>query len=208
MEPAHATDPGEAAVLDQGLRHALPDVSDVPHPRDGGDLSTWAQAVSERHGSLTPDEVTAIYHYTTDEGYREMNGLLRGTVDYSPADTARIKTDIDNSISGLKKLPTVTGRTFRGTTLPPDALDKVRVGERYPDRSFQSSSTELPVAEGFRADGNAIVHIDGWSGVDVSGLSEYGHEAEVLFSPEADLVVTDLEPSEDGTYWNIYLKER
>ncbi|MBU4215409.1 MAG: hypothetical protein KJ792_12220 [Actinobacteria bacterium] len=82
------------------------------------------------------------------------------------------------------------------------------MGERYPDRFFQSSSTDVAAAEDVRADGNAIVDIDEWSGVEASGLSRYRHEAEVLISREADVVVTDLELSEDGTYWHIYLEER
>ncbi|MBU4215410.1 MAG: hypothetical protein KJ792_12225 [Actinobacteria bacterium] len=89
---------------DQGLRQALPGVSDVVHPRDGGDLAAWAQAVAvavaERRGSLTPGEVTAICRHTTGEGYRGMNGLLHGYVDSSPTDTTRFQTDIDNAISG------------------------------------------------------------------------------------------------------------
>jgi hypothetical protein len=44
--------------------------------------------------------------------------------------------------------------------------------------------------------------------VDVQALSHYGTEAEILFSPRADLEVVRIAQSPDGSYWNIYPKER
>ena len=53
-----------------------------------------------------------------------------------------------------------------------------------------------------------MIYIDGRTGVDVQVLSRYGNEAEVLFSPRANLEVIRVAQSSDGSYWNIYLKER
>jgi hypothetical protein len=190
-----------------GAYRPLPDISDLRHPRDGGDLDTWARAVAERHGELTPDEVKAIYRYTTNSGYTEMNSYLRGR-EYSPEDAARIQKDVDDAISGLQKLPTVTRETVRGTNLPQSVLDQLKVGERYPDQAFQSTTTNRNVADGFRGDGNAMIYVDGRTGVDVRALSHFGSEAEVLFSPRANFEVIRIAQSSDGSYWRIYLKER
>ncbi len=97
---------------------------------------------------------------------------------------------------------------MRGTDLPQSVLDQLKVGERYPDPAFQSTTTDRTVADGFRDGGNAMIYIDGRTGVDVQVLSRYGNEAEVLFSPRANLEVIRVAQSSDGSYWNIYLKER
>jgi hypothetical protein len=183
----------------------MPDISDLKHPRDGGDLNAWADIVSARHGSLTPDEVKAIYRYTTNDGYTQMNAYLRGTTSYAPAG---VKADVQNAISGLNKLPVHSGTTLRGTDIPQSVLNNTHVGGLYPDAAFQSSSTLAHVAEGFRVrnNGNAILHIDGRFGVDVSALSHYGKEAEILFTP-SNLLVTQRTWNPAG-YWDIFLKEQ
>lgn len=66
----------------------------------------------------TPDEVKAIYRYTTDAGYREMNGFLRNPSAYPADDAIRIQRDVDNAVAGLNRLPTAPGTTIRGTHLP------------------------------------------------------------------------------------------
>jgi hypothetical protein len=45
-----------------------PDISDLEHPRDGGDLDARAQAAAERHGERSPDEVKATYWYVAGGG--------------------------------------------------------------------------------------------------------------------------------------------
>lgn len=47
----------------------------------------------------------AIYRDTTESGYDEMNSYLRQTRDFTPEQAARIQTDVDNTVSGLGKLP-------------------------------------------------------------------------------------------------------
>jgi hypothetical protein len=124
-----AGDAGRAGTraAEDAARAALPDISDLPHPRDGADLDTWAEAVAARHPTLEPDEIKGIYRYTTVEGCAEMNGYLRGTSQFSPGDAARIQRDVDNAVSGMNKLPRVEGTHYRGTNLPDDVLDQWRV---------------------------------------------------------------------------------
>lgn len=95
---------------------ALPDISDIPHPKNGGDLDKWADEVAGRHPELTPDEVKAIYRYTTDPpGYKEMNAYLRNPSAYSPADAARIQREVDDAVSGgMDKLPDHSGTPTGG----------------------------------------------------------------------------------------------
>ncbi|MCC2307977.1 ADP-ribosyltransferase [Cellulomonas chengniuliangii] len=188
-------------------RTALPDISDLSHPRDGGDLDAWADAVAGRHPDLTPDEVKAIYRYTTDDGYEEMNGFLRGTSPPSPQDAARIQRDVDDAVAGLSKLPQTSGTYFRGTDLPADVLQRWQPGEKVSDPAFWSTSTKPSIAEEFRNGGNAFITIRGGRrGVDVRALSHYGREAEVLVLPGAPLRVMSRE-WDPGGFWQMAARE-
>lgn len=205
---AHAADAyGDAA------RAALPDISDLPHPRDGADLDTWAEAVAARHPTLLPEEVKGIYRYTTKEGCAEMNGYLRGMIDVSPADAARIQRDVDNAVSGMNKLPRVEGTHYRGTDLPADVLDRWRVGNRVADPAFTSTSTSPHVAEDFRIGdpderppGNAFITVEGHSGVDVRPLSHYVAEDEILVPPGTSYEVVGREWDDRG-FFNLEGRE-
>ena len=176
-------------------RTALPDISDIPHPRNGGDLDTWADAVAARHPDLTPDQVKGIYHYTTNAGYTEMNGFLRNPSSYSPADAARIQRDVADTVAGLERLPVHAGPTIRGTDLPSGVLSGYVPGLRVKDQALWSSTEQYSVASRFRGSGNALISIDGSTGVDVRALSHFGNDAEVLFRPATQFEVL-------GRLWN------
>lgn len=201
--------PGGAAVTPGSLpRFALRDISDIPHPRDGADPDTWAAAVARTHPTLTQDEVLGIYRYTTQQGYDDMNSLLRGTRTFGPDEAARIQTDIDNAVSGMNKLPQAPGTTLRGTHLPDDVVQGYVVGNEVADPAFWSTTTTPSVAEDFRVHsvkpevrpegGNAYITISGRSGVDVQQLSYYGAEAEILMPPGTRFVVRDATPRPGG----------
>ncbi|MFI2753888.1 ADP-ribosyltransferase [Cellulomonas sp. P22] len=186
-------------------RTALPDISDLHHPRDGGDLDAWADAVAGRHPDLTPDEVKAIYRYTTEPGYEEMNGFLRGTSTFSPQGAARIQRDIDDAVAGLGKLPQSSERVFRGAKFPPQVLDEWQPGEIVSDSAFWSTSTSRAVAEEFRVrnGGNVFITLQrGVRGVDVQQLSHFDGESEILLLPGTRLRVLDrvMDP---GGVWQL-----
>jgi hypothetical protein len=193
-------------------RAPLPDISDLPHPKDGGDVAAWADAVAQRHPTLTPDEVRNIYRYTTDEGYVEMNGFLRNPSSYPDDAVARIQADVDSAVSGMGKLPAVDGTTFRGTNMPQDVLDQwQQVGNHVSDRGFWSTSNEAAIAEEFRrrTNGNALVMVEGKSGVDVQPLSHYGREAEILMPPGTVFEVREAQQigKGSGSYWAFVGRE-
>lgn len=192
------------------VRTALPDISDLKLDRDLKRISLdeWALAVSRRHGSLTQDEVLGIYRYTTDKGYEEMNGLLRGTETFGPGEAARIQADIDNAVSGMGKLPLEPGVTMRGAHLPDFIEADYVVGGRVSDPGFWSTSRDPSVAEDFRVKsglevgrpegGNAFFEILGRSGIDVQQLSYYGNEAEILMPPGTQYRVRTADPQPGG----------
>ncbi|MCC2318497.1 ADP-ribosyltransferase [Cellulomonas chengniuliangii] len=189
-------------------RTALPDISDLHHPRDGGDLDTWADAVAGRHPDLTPDEVKAIYRYTTNDGYTEMNGFLRGTSTYPPQDAARIQRNVDDAVAGLGKLPQSSERTFRGTKFPPQVLDEWRPGEIVSDSAFWSTSTSRAVAEEFRVrnNGNVLITLqNGVRGVDIQHLSHFDREGEVLLLPGTRFRVLDRVMDPRG-FWQLFVE--
>jgi len=189
--------------------NALPDISDIPHPKNGGDLDEWANAVAARHPDLTPDEVKGIYRYTTQAGYKEMNGFLRDPSSFSPSDAARIQKDVDDAVAGLGKLPTAPIDTMRGTNLPDSVLAGYQPGQRVSDPAFWSTTTTQKVAEDFRGSGNAFINIRGQTGVDVQALSHYGNEAEILMRPGTDFVVKTREWVAEGAsgYWKFLVEE-
>jgi hypothetical protein len=191
-------------------RSVLPDISDLPHPKNGADVDDWAEAVAGRHPTLTPDEVRNIYRYTTDAGYQEMNTYLRSPSSFSPGDAARIQDEVDAAVSGMSKLPAHDGVTFRGTTMPQHVLDQWKeVGNEVSDRAFWSTSTDYDVAQGFRNGGNAFVTVEGRSGVDVQPLSHYGLEAEILMPPGTRFEVRDSQQIGTGptSYWAFVGRE-
>jgi ADP-ribosyltransferase exoenzyme len=190
------------------LRHLM-DEAYRTIPPDAAKLEEWANAVSTRHGEggLTTDEVLDIHWYTTNEGYNAMNGLSRSPQNYSVEEAAAIQARIDSATSGLNKLPTYDGTTYRGTNFPDNVLAEWVPGNTVHDRAFWSTSTSADVAEGFRGSGNAFVTIvDGRSGVDVQQLSFYGREAEFLFGRAAPFEVVSRNWNPAG-FWEFTVRD-
>jgi hypothetical protein len=65
----------------------------------------------------------------------------------------------------------------------------------------------MSVAQQFRNGGNAMLHIEGTTGRDVTAASTYGSsESEVLFDEGTGFDVVKKVWNDKG-YWDIYLKE-
>jgi len=188
----------------------LPDLShlDDIRPRVGheGNLDEWAEQVSVAHGELTPGEVKAIYRYTTDDGYQEMNGYLRNPSSYSPQDAARIQRDIDDAVAGMDKLPQYSGKTYRGTDMPHAVLDTWQPGAIVKDEAFWSTTTDADVGLRFRNGGEFFVTITDGTGVDIQALSHYGDEAEILVRPGTSYEVLTRDWNPSG-YWDLTARE-
>lgn len=156
---------------------------------------------------MTSQEVLDVHWYTTNEGYNAMNGLSRTPDKFSDADATAIQARINSATSGLNKLPTYDGTTYRGTDFPDGVLAEWVPGNTVSDSAFWSTSTSARVAEDFRGSGNAFVTIlDGRSGVDVQQLSFYGREAEILLGRAAPLEVVSRNWNPAG-FWEFVARD-
>ncbi|MDX6358397.1 MAG: hypothetical protein QOH37_1451 [Nocardioidaceae bacterium] len=163
----------------------------------------------EGTGALTEKELEALKFYT-GPGYDSLNAYLRGLAT-KVADGTATRSELEaysRAVSeGLAKMPTFTGETLRGTNLPQSVLDSIDSTGTFKDPAFLSSSTDMSVAQQFRGGGNAMLHIEGTTGHDVTAASTYGSaESEVLFDKGTGFDVLEKVWNDKG-YWDIYLKE-
>lgn len=162
----------------------------------------------EGKGALTPSELDAIDFYT-GPGYDALNSHLRGLAT-DVADGTATRSELEEYSRlvsrGLDKLPTYEGETLRGTNLPQSVLEQMDRTGTFSDPAFMSTSTSEDVAQGFRGNGNAMLHIEGNTGHDIASLSQYKNEAEVLFDKGTNFDVLKKVWNPKG-YWDIYLKE-
>jgi hypothetical protein len=163
----------------------------------------------EGAGALTEKELEALKFYT-GPGYDSLNAYLRGLAT-KVADGTATRSELEaysQAVSeGLAKMPTFTGETLRGTNLPQGVLDSIDATGTFKDPAFLSSSTDMSVAQQFRGGGNAMLHIEGTTGRDVTAASTYGSsESEVLFDKGTAFDVVKKVWNDKG-YWDIYLKE-
>ena len=158
----------------------LPDVTDVPHPRDGGDVDAWASTVATRHGTLTTDEVTSVYRYTADDAPEP--GVLAA---HAP---------VTQTLSELARLPLADLRTVHVAALPEAATDTVRLGQQLPGVLLAPA-----------ADGNARVHIDWQRRTDSSSLSHFRGEGG-FSAAYLEVVGRQWNPAEGR--WEIFATQR
>jgi len=154
-------------------------------------VNEWAQNTSKATG-MTPEGALGVYDYTTNDGYHTMNPALRGAPD-TPI-PSNVQTRIDNTLSGMNQLPEVSATTYRGTNVPDDVYTHLQTGTgEYTDKAFMSSSYNESVAANFQngSKNSVVFEINGNSGVDVSKLSAYGGEAEILFKPGTTFSISE-----------------
>ncbi|MCL2090813.1 MAG: hypothetical protein FWH11_06265 [Micrococcales bacterium] len=159
----------------------LPDVTDLPHPRDGGDMGTWASTVAARHGTLTADQVTAVYRYT-QEGEPSAVGPTAS------------RTAVTETLAELARLPLADLRTVHLAALPESATDTVRLGQQLPAGLLAPAD-----------DGNAQVHVDWRPRTDSSALSHYRDEGSYS---GADLEVVGRQWNPAEGRWEIFARQR
>ena len=207
-DPGGSDGQGGAPSVGDPTGQPFPDISDLaplkPSSKSKGDLDAWADAVASRHAEvsanpLTADEVKAIHYYTTNAGYTEMNRFLRNPAAYSGDEAARIQRLIDDTVSGLDKLPEYHGNTFRGADLPDSVTAHWKPGYEGTTEAFWSTSTRPGTADSFI--GNTYIEFEGRSGVDVSKLSYYDSESEVLIKPGTRFRVTKVVNESDFTHY-------
>jgi hypothetical protein len=124
---------------------------------------------------LNSDDLAALAHYT-GPGYQDLNFALReGALDASQ------QARVDALHKALEKLPVYEGAVVRGTNLPADVLEQYRPGEIITEPALTSTSRDHTVAQSPTFAGNTEFRIWSTTGRDVSAVSTFPDEQEILF---------------------------
>jgi ADP-ribosyltransferase exoenzyme len=168
----HGTDPG-------GRPHEhRPSHDGAPHGPGDGSVDHYAPGDGHHPtaiDSLTSDDVIALADYT-GSGYAELNGALR-----SDAMDASQHARVEALNDALEKLPAYQGPVIRGTNLPPEVLAQYRPGEVITEDAFLSTTTNTAVARSPTFAGNVEFRILSSTGRDISPVSMFPGEQEILF---------------------------
>ena len=120
----------------------------------------------------------ALVEYT-NESYKSINSALRNGQ----------KVDVNPIIEDLNSLPTHQGISYRGVST---SRLNIEVGGTYSDPAFLSTSKVRVEALAYgNKENKTLLHIKGKSGRDVSSISRFPEEEEVLFPPSTLFMVED-----------------
>ena len=150
---------------------------------------------------IPTEDLVAIKGYTSAD-YQKLNDALRSK------DTAKLKA-VDPYIkvaeSGLSQLPSFEGVVYRGVDLNdlPEVLSKYKVGQTITEDAFTSSS--LTKRASFKRD--TLMIIESKTGKDVSVLSDYPKQKEILFKSNTKFEVERISVDESTGKRIIRLKE-
>jgi hypothetical protein len=146
------------------------------------------------------------------------NGCSKFSCDclYSTEDGTKLITNILLHHPEFQKL-SFKGKIYRGIVIPKNALDHYKVGSCIITTTYLSTSKNPEVAEIFCDKGliNPAIHSffciyeiinDNRTALDISKISEFGDEDEVLILPYSAFLITKIEEGPEIT--NIYLKEQ
>ena len=126
---------------------------------------------------IATEDLVAIKGYTSRD-YQKLNDALRSK---DEAKLSVVEPYINVAESGLSQMPSFSGVVYRGVDLDnlPDVLSKYKVGQTVTEDAFTSSSVTKKAS--FRRD--TLMIIRSKSGKDVSILSDYPKQKEILFKP-------------------------
>jgi hypothetical protein len=135
------------------------------------------------------DDLIGLREYTAD-GYKAMNEGLRGSRTALKATAPVVKT----AASALNRLPEVKGTVYRGANLDAERLAKYKVGDIVAERGFTSTTVNKAMVMGQAAEqqfnkNSMFVIKSAGGGRDVSILSQFPEEKEVLFGPGTEFKV-------------------
>jgi hypothetical protein len=124
---------------------------------------------------LTSDDLSALDDYT-GSGYQDLNSALRSDA-LDASQHARVQAISD----ALQKLPPYHGPVIRGTDLPPEVLAEYRPGEVITEDAFLSTTTNPAVSRSPSFAGNVEFRIMSSTGRNISSVSMFPGEQEILF---------------------------
>jgi hypothetical protein len=104
------------------------------------------------------------------------------------------QTRVDALNRALDKLPPHNGPVFRGTDFPPEVLAQYQPGAVDIESAFLSTSMDLGVAQSTAFAGNVEFRILSKTGRDISLISMFPSEREVLFGTGVPFYVIDRRP--------------
>lgn len=178
-------------------------------------LDAVSPAIREGYKKLDPALVTALSRYSTSE-FREINGLMRALAKNDLAgwnqrikNKAVVEKFLDRTeltLNALNQMREVAG--YRGPTYRYEAKwdgwDKVyKENETITMPTFMSTSRRTEPVGGIA--GNDLKYtFEQTSGVDISPVSQYPHEEEVLIPLGTKFLVTSVKP---GRLTEINLKQ-
>ncbi|WP_165964712.1 ADP-ribosyltransferase [Periweissella cryptocerci] len=149
---------------------------------------------------LTKPQKKAIYHYTSD-GYKDINSYLRNLI----PGTKQVKGEVGKIDRGLNKFAMPLNVTvWRGTSVQSIGYGvkggQIKVGARYSDQAYMSTSFDREIANSFNSD--AILKIQlpaGKYGAAIAPLSDYQSEDEFLVKHGAKMIVTGVDKKKSKT---------
>ncbi len=193
--------------------HRYDDLADLPVGERGTDA--WADEVVARHPELSRDGALGLHDYTTNDGYKTMNGFSRNPDGVPTELHPEIQARIDRTSRGIAELPPYTGPTYRGSNVPKAVIDTLDDTGLYRDSAYSSSSLEARVGEEFLSGNPPKAHedpvmfaIESRSGVNVQHFSRFPGEAEILFDRGTPFDVVSKEWDPDLKRWDIVLREQ
>ena len=151
---------------------------------------------------IPTEDLVAIKGYTSAD-YQKLNDALRSK------DAEKLKA-VDPYIkvaeSGLEQLPDYKGVVFRGVNLDeyPKVLESYKKGEIVTEAGFTSTSVTREAS--FKRKDTMMI-IEAESGKDVSFLSDYPNQKEILFRPDTKFKVLDVSIDEKTGQRKIRLRE-
>lgn len=158
---------------------------------------------------LWPEEMAALIFYSSEEGYKQINRLLRGNLKefeknlcnnwqtLEPAKNDYLE-QARFAAAALNALPNYKLLAFRQTTLSADQIAKYKVGTILTEQGFTSTSTGIVESENFQ--GNVRYTIFSQTGKVIQEYAKYPNEKEVLFLPGSKFKVLSVEEKEGKTF--------
>ena len=136
---------------------------------------------------LKREEAATVHNYT-DLGYQKLNKQLR-----NPPPDSRIKAKQALLDSALSKLPDHKGEVFRGV----DKKMNFEVGAVVKDGGFSSSSPNKDIAT-INFSGGTLFKIKSKTGKNITDMSRFRSESEVLFKSGTGFKVTGKSEDKSG----------
>ena len=185
----------------------------------------WTEKVSETYPRITPEGVGGVYGYST-EHYEGMNPYLRNVdsldmdqqellgvksvEDMTPEQRAVWDERIRHTDEGLAALPPyradpsdLASTSWRGLRASDSLLERLHEGDIFHDPGYLSSTTDSFVAESFARGARphetpTLLTVVGQDGVDISQVSKFMDESEILFPRSSSFEVLSRIAGEDG----------